>query len=113
MINNEKTLKVRGLNDQLRTTGAGHNGRVIAVGSLAQAGQEILEKAVKGLRSFADFSEDNDPYGEHDCASFEVDGERFMFKIDYYTLDELHGSEHPEDPAVTIRVCSVFYTSDY
>lgn len=37
-----------------------------------------------------------------------------MFKIDYYAIgDEQHGSEHPEDQAVTIRVMTLMYAEDY
>ncbi|TBC00435.1 DUF3768 domain-containing protein [Rhizobium ruizarguesonis] len=36
-----------------------------------------------------------------------------MFKIDYYGLDEAHGSEHPEDQKTTIRVMTLMYAEDY
>ena len=105
--------RIRELNDQLRTTGLGRNGRVIIAGGLAHAGPEIQEAAVIGLRTFSDFPAGNDPYGEHDFGAFTIDGQRFMFKIDYFSLDELHGSEHPEDPTQTVRVLSLFFAEDY
>jgi hypothetical protein len=39
---------------------------------------------VNHVASFNEFTSDNDPYGEHDFAAFDLDGERFNFKIDYY-----------------------------
>lgn len=39
------------------------------------------------VRDYADFNEDNDPYGEHDFGSFELSGTKFFWKIDYYQQD--------------------------
>lgn len=36
------------------------------------------------VRDFKDFTEDNDPYGEHDFGSFEILGTTIFWKIDYY-----------------------------
>ncbi|MDW9776428.1 DUF3768 domain-containing protein [Sinorhizobium meliloti] len=64
--------------------------------------------------AYDDWNSGDDPHGEHDFGKFEVDGEHFMFKIDYYAIgDEQHGSEHPEDQAVTIRVMTLMYAEDY
>ncbi len=57
--------------------------------------------------------EGDDPYGEHDFGKVEVNGEAVIFKIHYYTLDEMHGSEHPEDPNITIRVMTLMFAEDY
>ena len=45
------------------------------------------------VATFNEFNGDNDPYGEHDCAMFEVAGQKFMFKIDYYDKDIKYGAE--------------------
>lgn len=52
-------------------------------------------------------------YGEHDVGKIDVDGEAVIFKIDYYSLDEMHGSDHPEDPNVTVRVMTIMFAEDY
>ncbi len=39
---------------------------------------------VARVRDFADFTQDNDPYGEHDFSSFEILGIKVFWKIDYY-----------------------------
>jgi hypothetical protein len=36
------------------------------------------------VQDFNEFSEDNDPYGEHDFGSFVCFGEKLFWKIDYY-----------------------------
>jgi hypothetical protein len=36
------------------------------------------------VRDFKNFTEDNDPYGEHDFGSFEILGIKIFWKIDYY-----------------------------
>lgn len=66
---------------------------------------------LNAARFFDSFTEENDPYKEHDCAYFEVDGERFMFKMDYY--DNCY--EYGEDPYIKIdcnRVLTIMHASE-
>lgn len=115
VIDEQKTMRIRALNDQLRMTGFGLNARVVVAGSLATESPtaEKMQSIVNELRAFKDFPEGDDPYHEHDFGVFTVAGVKYMFKIDYYALDERHGSEHPDDPNVTVRIMSVFYAADY
>jgi len=46
-------------------------------------GPEAVERIIKTIAVFDDFCHANDPYEEHDFGSFEVDGHRIFFKIDY------------------------------
>jgi Protein of unknown function (DUF3768) len=63
---------------------------------------------------FADFTADNDPYGEHDFGSFEVAGETFFWKIDYYDRKSMeYGSEDPADPTMTTRVLTIMFAGEY
>jgi len=39
---------------------------------------------LRRIREFDDFTEGNDPYGEHDCVFVEMGGRNYMSKIDYY-----------------------------
>ena len=41
-------------------------------------------KLFNAVRSFDDFTEDNDPHGEHDFGEITIDGDRYFWKIDYY-----------------------------
>ncbi|MEZ5367545.1 MAG: DUF3768 domain-containing protein [Bryobacterales bacterium] len=62
----------------------------------------ILKQAeiMASVRRFDGFSEDNDPYGEHDFGAFDVESVGKVFwKIDYYADDQCRwGSEDPSDP---------------
>ena len=110
-MSNDKTTRIRELNDQFRTTFAA--GRVVIT-----AGVEALDDATKAMvltqvRNYSDFTEDNDPYGEHDFGSFEIDGQRFFWKIDYYDRSLEAGSEDPSDPAQTTRVMTIMLAEEY
>ncbi|MEI3807593.1 DUF3768 domain-containing protein [Agrobacterium sp. CCNWLW32] len=113
MTDDERTIRIRELNDELRTRGHARNGRIVAMGGLINDDPAKQLRVAIAAGRHTDWKSGDDPYGEHDFGKFEVDGEAFMFKIDYYSLDEAHGSEHPEDPAVTIRVMTLMYAEDY
>ena len=67
-------------------------------------GSEFVGKALVRVMAFDDFNADNDPHGEHDFGSFELEGEKLFWKIDYYDLAGEFGSEDPADPKKTLRV---------
>ncbi|MBY3026654.1 DUF3768 domain-containing protein [Rhizobium leguminosarum] len=60
-----------------------------------------------------DWNDGDDPYGEHDFGKLDVDSEAVIWKIDYYSPDEMHGSDHPEDPNVTVRILPLMFAGDY
>lgn len=64
---------------------------------------------VKAVQSFEDsaFDKPNDPYGEHDFIAFDIEGQAYFAKIDYYDLDLKFGSEDPADPGKTARVLTI------
>lgn len=107
-----KIYRIRQLNDELRTEGSCRNGRMVAAGRLAQETEKI-GKVAAAVAAFEDWNEGDDPYGEHDFGKIDVEGEAVIWKIDYYSLDEMHGSEHPEDPNVTIRILTQMFAEDY
>jgi hypothetical protein len=43
-----------------------------------------ITEVISKVRDFNKFSEDNDPYGEHDFGAFECFDEKLFWKIDYY-----------------------------
>jgi hypothetical protein len=101
--------RIRALNDFFRQTLLG--GHVVVTAWLADNPDlaTILEK----VRRFSDFSEDNDPHGEHDFGAFDHAGDRFFWKIDYYDLAMDHGSSNPADPAVTTRLLTIMKAEEY
>ncbi|RWI35553.1 MAG: DUF3768 domain-containing protein [Mesorhizobium sp.] len=85
------------------------------MGTLAgrEAKDLILQHRVLAAVRVAPIQEGNDPYGEHDFGSVQVDGDTFFWKIDYYDLQLEELSEDPTDPSVTCRVMAIFYSYDY
>ena len=47
-------------------------------------GPEFVLLATRAVASFAAFTEDNDPYGEHDFGAFHLSGDKLFWKIDTY-----------------------------
>jgi hypothetical protein len=103
--------RIRLLNDNFRTTFVG--GQVVMTQGVAEL--PIVEKARVLLRvqGFADFDAANDPHGEHDFGSFELAGETYFFKVDYYSPDLKGGSEDPADPEKTTRVLTIMRADEY
>jgi hypothetical protein len=102
-------MRVQKLNDAFRIglngTGALLPLDPICVTSGVDArGSDFVQRAVKAVRDFDNFTDGNDPYGEHDFGSFEMDGVRMFWKIDYYDLEMEYGSPDPADPDLTCRV---------
>ena len=106
-----KTALIRALNDSFRTTFIG--GRVLMTASVQCLPEYIRSKALSAVREFKDFNEDNDPHGEHDFGAFEVDGQKFFWKIDYYDENACYGSEDPSNPEKTTRVLTLMLAEDY
>jgi hypothetical protein len=74
---------------------------------------DLVASALDRVRSFNEFTEDNDPHDEHDFGSFDIDGQKFFFKIDYFDRRLEFGSEDPSDPARTARVLTLMLAADY
>jgi hypothetical protein len=110
--NQEKqTARIRELNDLLRLTFTG--GKVVVTAAVAQLDDETRAKVLNAARTFNAFTRHNDPHGEHDCFFFQVDGERYFTKIDYYDKSMEYGSENPADPDLTTRVLTIGDAASY
>lgn len=97
------------LNDAARTS---FNGcRVVITPGIA--GIDDLDGLYAKVRSFDEFTERNDPYGEHDFGAVEHKGQTVFWKFDYYDVDMLMHSPDPADPAVTCRVLTVMLAEEY
>ena len=106
------TARVRELNDLFRTKGLGIGSLMITSG-LQEKGDDFVVRAVDAVRTFDAFSEDNDPWGEHDFGSIELEGEKIFFKIDPYNLDCTAGSENPANAGFTHRVLTIMLANEY
>jgi len=103
--------RIRALNDELRKTGAG--GKMFLTRGMWALGSDFVAHAVAAVRAFDAFTNDNDPWQEHDCATLDVDGETIIFKIDYFDLNMEALSSDPADPNVTRRVLTIMLAEEY
>jgi|SRR5208337_4346531 len=103
--------RIRELNDELRTTGIG--GKMYLTRGMWAMGSDFVAHAVSAVRAFNAFTNDNDPWQEHDCATLDVDGETVIFKIDYYDVNMEYGSPDAADPNVTRRVLTIMLAEEY
>lgn len=84
----------------------------------------VKEQIITMVREFKDFSNSNDPHGEHDFGSFEVEnpeGEfceermksytKASFKIDYYAPDLIYGADPYSEPFK--RVLTIMLANEY
>jgi hypothetical protein len=112
ICNNEQTTsRIRALNDDLRRTLKG--GRIVMTRGVEALGPVVTGQLIEQLQTYDHFDEGNDPYGEHDFGAFELDGNKFFWKIDYYDPSLAFGSEDPSDPTKTTRVLTLMLAEEY
>jgi hypothetical protein len=109
---NTESKKIAELNDRFRKGELG-----LGVKKLTQ-GVSALSKAQKLrllalVKNFNESTSENNPYGERDFGSVELDEEMYFWKIDYYDLSLTVGSEDPANTAVTRRVLTIMHSSEY
>lgn len=117
-----KKKQIREGNDLLRTTFFPFLGTVVFTRGLAA--NPLRDEALSAVRSFTEFTEGNDPHGEHDFGAVEVESEKgrfcekrnkryekFFFKIDYYDLKLESGANPYSEPFK--RVLTIMEASEY
>lgn len=104
--------RIRDLNDAMRNTGIS-SGRWMMTAGVQAFGPEFILLATRAVQTFSAFTDDNDPYGEHDFGAFDIAGDRLFWKIDYYDRDLRYGSNDPADPSITARVLTIMLASEY
>ena len=112
MTKPSRAKRIADLNDKFRkslVTG----GRTYMTAGVNAKGAEFVGKALIKVIAFDDFNADNDPHREHDFGSFELEGEKLFWKIDYYDLAGEFGSEDPTDPKKTLRVLTLMLAEEY
>lgn len=115
-IDSATRVRIRELNDAFRKGQRPDLGRVVITTGVRElvAAWPLGELGVyEAVQSFDEFTEDNDPNGEHDFGAFDLAGQRFFWKIDYYDESMEYGSEDPADPAKTTRVLTIMLAEEY
>jgi Protein of unknown function (DUF3768) len=114
----DTSLQIRALNDGFRTqrsligSAIADNTLVITSG-VAAHGNDFIDRAVHAVREYSSFSEGDDPYGEHDFGSFDLDDENLFWKINYYDPLLDGRPRDPADAAVTRRVLTMLLAEEY
>jgi hypothetical protein len=103
--------RIRELNDDFRRTFVG--GAVMITAGVEAMPDEQRRSLLAKVRAFEDFTEDNDPHGEHDFGAIDEGGVHYFWKIDYYDRDLTMHSDDASDPTVTTRVLTVMLAEEY
>src|SRR3954468_16717857 len=87
-------VNIRELNDRfrayLKSTGYHRGaGLLLVTRGVAARGDDFVTRAIDATCAFDNFTDQNDPYREHDFGNFELDGETVFWKIDYYDRENL------------------------
>ena len=114
----DRTKRIAELNDRLRAalgTCCGVPGMVVTTCGIAALDECTKVHILQAVRHFQDFSEDSDPYGEHDFGKLEIDGVgRVLWKIDYYAdVECVMGSEDPADTNQSYGVLTIMLACEY
>jgi len=100
-----KIIMISMVNDKFRKSGFGV--------TLTNGVQSVpnLPGLLQAIRDYDDFTEDNDPYGEHDFGSLVWMGHKVFWKIDYYD----QSLSHWEDPLSQkcTRLMTVMLAEEY
>ena len=103
--------RIRQLNDEFRQTFIG--GKVVMTHGVASLGETAVKEIMNKVANCSEFTEDNDPYEEHDFGIVIYEEQKLFWKIDYYDKSMKYGSPDPANPSVTTRVLTVMLASEY
>lgn len=101
--------RIRELNDAARRTLTGC--RVLMSPGIMALGD--TGAIIRKVQLFDAFTQDNDPYGEHDFGVVTHNGATLFWKFDYYDLDLTMCSADASDPSVTARVLTIMLAEEY
>lgn len=110
-MNVERRERICALNDQLRRLHIG--GRIMITAGVVAEGETFLATALLMIAAFDDFSDTNDPYGEHDFGAVTVGRERVFWKIDYYDQSLTSAAVDPAQTEGCVRVLTVMKAEEY
>lgn len=105
------TASIRTLNDHARQSFTGC--RVLITRGIAALEPETVTAVLDAVRSYDQFTHENDPYAEHDFGSFHHGEYHVFWKIDYLDLDLAMHSPDPADETVTARVLTIMLAEEY
>lgn len=106
-VQNETAAQIAALNDAARSNAFNY----MATLGVMSLDEVTISDIFVAVQDFSKFTEDNDPYGEHDFGSFTVTGNKVFWKIDYYDQQLQYGID-PLDPSCR-RVITIMLAEEY
>ncbi|WP_377194330.1 DUF3768 domain-containing protein [Ruegeria meonggei] len=91
----------------------GIRGQVLVTPGVSGEDVEFQAAALAAVANDTQFTEGNDPYGDHTFGTVTVNDQKLFWKIDLYDVNFKYGSERPFDPEVTQRVLTIMCPSEY
>lgn len=114
---NSKTVTTARQNDAFRNGmavgGCPFPGTVVVTCGVRDRGRGFVTNAILAAAFDTEFSEDNDPWGDRSFGTVTVQGDKLFWKIDYFDNTRVYGSDDPSDPAMTHRVLTILFPSEY
>ncbi len=108
----KKTTRIAVLNDLARVS-LGATGALALTPGIRALPDTARHAVLQQVRRFDAFTPGDNPYGERDFGAFDHDGERILWKIDYYDPTGTGLSDDPSDPQKTFRVLTVMLAWEY
>lgn len=114
MAKDKPSARIAETNDLFRRSHHPLLGRVSLTAGVIELGQRAVFDALMAVARFDQFTEDNDPYGQHDFGAFDLRGQKLFWKIDYNSDERMvFGSRDPSDPTQTYRLLTIMLASEY
>ena len=110
------TKTIQEINDRFRKGDPTVPGTVVVtpgVQALLEGNGEGYDVLAREVQAFDEFTEDNDPHGEHDFGRFTYLGADCYWKIDQYNATYDGGSDDPADLEQTARVMTIMLPHEY
>lgn len=104
---NKQAAEIAKLNDAARSNAVNY----MATGGIMALDEMTISNIFFEVQNFRSFTEENDPYGEHDFGLVEVQDRKVFWKIDYYDQQLKHGTD-PLDPDCR-RVVTIMLAEEY
>ena len=102
------------LNDEFRSNpGKFSKNKVVMSLSVSALDPVDIASLMQQVSTFSEFSEDNDPFDEHDFGAIDFVNTKYFWKIDYYDADLEYGSVDPANNDITTRVLTVMEANEY
>jgi Protein of unknown function (DUF3768) len=109
-MRDQRTERIRDLNDAFRKSLFRD---VVITQGVAALESDVRAMVIRKVVTFDAFTPNNDPHDEYDFGSFDVAGQKFFWKIDYYDQQLQGGSDDPADEVKTRRLLTIMLAEEY